>query len=124
MTLSMYLQEAIRYNIKRYQFFALSMKYNKKSYMHHSYMTEIFNILSPVMISSASFRLMYNWTWQWRPNTLNSHSSFTDPLFNLCNFKSSFSKGSSSASIISSFSRITRDVGPTIFQDRWTEMKI
>ena len=75
--------------------------------MHHSCMTEIFNILSPVMISSASFRLMYNGTWQWRPNTLNSHTSYTDPLFNLYNFRSSFPRGSFSASAISSSSRIT-----------------
>ena len=75
-------KKTIRYNIKRYQFLALNMKYNeKKSYMHHSCMTEIFNILSPVMISSASFRFMYNGTWQWRPITLNSHSSSTGPLF-------------------------------------------
>jgi len=118
MTLSMYLQEAIRYNIKRYQFFALSMKYNKKSYMHHSCMIEIFNILSPVMISSASFRLMHNGTWQWRPNTLNSHSSFTSPFFKLCNFKSSFPIGSSSPSAISSSSRITRGRRTDCFSGR------
>jgi len=44
------------------------MEYNEKYYMHHSYMIEIFNILSPPMISSASFQLMYNEKWYWRPN--------------------------------------------------------
>jgi len=29
------------------------MEYNKKSYMHHNCMIEIFNILSPAMLSSA-----------------------------------------------------------------------
>ena len=60
--------------------------------MHHSCKIEIFNILSPTTISNASFRLMYNRIWQSRPNTLNSHSSTIDSLFNLCNFMSSFLK--------------------------------
>ena len=86
--------------------------------MHHSCVTEIFNILSPVMISSASFRFMYNGTWQWRPNTLNSKSSSTGPLFNLCNFRSNFPRESSSASAISSSSRITRGCRTDCFSGR------
>jgi len=74
--------------------------------------------LSHVMISNASFRLMYNGTWQWRPNTLNSHSTSTGPFFNLCNFRSSFPRGSFSASAISSSSRITRGRRTNCFSGR------
>jgi len=69
--------------------------------MHYSCMIELFNALSPKMTSNTSFRLMYNRTWHWRPNTLNSHSSFTNPVFNLLNFIMSFPRGSSSTSVMS-----------------------